>query len=75
MQNRIAEAIANYQKAIKLKPNLAAAHRSLGVAYTKIGQVDKAAKEYETYLKLQPDAPDANQVREILEQYYRSKGQ
>lgn len=75
LQNRIAEAIANYQKAIKLKPNLAAAHRSLGVAYTKIGQVDKAAKEYETYLKLQPDAPDANQVREILEQYYRSKGQ
>ncbi|MCX7943203.1 MAG: tetratricopeptide repeat protein [Deltaproteobacteria bacterium] len=75
MKNRIAEAIANYQKAIKLKPNLAAAHRSLGVAYTKIGQVDKAAKEYETYLKLQPDAPDANQVRQILEQYYKSKGQ
>ncbi|MCX7958483.1 MAG: tetratricopeptide repeat protein, partial [Deltaproteobacteria bacterium] len=67
MKNRIAEAIANYQKAIKLKPNLAAAHRSLGVAYTKIGQVDKAAKEYETYLKLQPDAPDANQVRQILD--------
>ncbi len=75
MQNRIAEAIANYQKAIKLKPNLASAHRSLGVAYTKIGQVDKAAKEYETYLKLQPDAPDANQVRQILDQYYKSKGQ
>lgn len=75
MKNRIAEAIANYQKAIKLKPNLAAAHRSLGIAYTKIGQVDKAAKEYETYLKLQPDAPDANQVRQILEQYYKSKGQ
>ncbi len=75
MKNRIAEAIANYQKAIKLKPNLASAHRSLGVAYTKIGQVDKAAKEYETYLKLQPDAPDANQVRQILDQYYKSKGQ
>ena len=74
MKNRIAEAIANYQKAIKLKPNLAAAHRSLGVAYTKIGQTDKAAKEYEAYLKLQPDAPDANQVRQILEQYYKSKG-
>ncbi len=75
MKNRIAEAIANYQKAIKLKPKLATAHRSLGVAYTKIGQVDKAAKEYETYLKLQPDSPDANQVRQILEQYYKSKGQ
>jgi len=75
MKNRIAEAIANFQKAIKLKPDLAAAHRSLGIAYTKIGQTDKAAKEYETYLKLQPDAPDANQVRQILEQYYNSKGQ
>lgn len=75
MQNRIAEAIANYQKAIKLKPTLPTAHRSLGVAYTRIGQVDKAAKEYETYLKLQPDAPDASQVRQILDQYYKSRGQ
>lgn len=74
MQNRVAEAIANYQKAIKLKPNLPTAHRSLGVAYTRIGQIEKAAKEYETYLKLQPDAPDASQVRQILDQYYKSRG-
>jgi serine/threonine protein kinase len=42
-------------------------HRLLGVAYAQKHQREAAAKEYREYLKLKPDAPDAEQVKRILE--------
>jgi tetratricopeptide (TPR) repeat protein len=61
-----AEAETELQQAIKLGGDqMAAAHRYLGGLYW--GRDNKrAAEELETYLKLMPKAPDAEQTREAI---------
>lgn len=53
---------------------VAAAYRSLGVSYARLGQMDDAAKYYELYLKAKPDASDRKQLEDMLKRYYESKG-
>jgi Tfp pilus assembly protein PilF len=53
--------------AVKLGgPGLATAHRYLGALYVERGDDARAAVELEEYLRLAPDAADAEQVRAIL---------
>lgn len=49
------EAIFRWKKAIQFTPNSAAAHNNLAVAYEKKGLWEKAKKEYEIALKLNPN--------------------
>ena len=39
-------AIAEYQTALRLKPDFALAHKNLGFAYTKKGMKNEAIKEF-----------------------------
>ena len=41
----------------------------MGIAYARAGNGPKAAKYYEKYLKVMPNAPDAAQVRKLLGAY------
>ena len=53
-------------EAIRLDPiGMAEAHLRLAALYNAVGMKDKAAKEYEDFLKTEPDYPD----RKRLEQY------
>lgn len=48
------EAIFHWKKVLEIKPDSAAAHNNLGVAYEKKGLWEEALKEYEQALKLTP---------------------
>jgi Tfp pilus assembly protein PilF len=67
-QNR-AEAERELQQSIKLGGDSAArAHYYLGGLHWARGDLKKAVDELETYLKLAPKAPDAEQVRGTIKQ-------
>ena len=60
------KAVDYLYEALRLDPiGMAEAHLRLAALYNAVGLKDKAAKEYEDFLKKQPDYPD----REKLEQY------
>ena len=48
------------------------AHRFLGIIYWRRGERDRAITELETYLKLAPNAKDADQIRQIISQARKS---
>lgn len=53
--------------AIKLgKEEMKEAHRILAIIYSSRGAKQNAANELETYLKLTPDAPDAEKLKEMI---------
>jgi len=53
-QKKYNQAIADYKKALKKKPNDAVVHRNLGDAYDDIGDLDEAIKEYNEAIKINP---------------------
>jgi serine/threonine protein kinase/tetratricopeptide (TPR) repeat protein len=59
MQNKDAEALAEYQIAIQLQPNYAMAHYSLAVFLEKQGKVPEAEAEYRQAVACKPDYLEA----------------
>ena len=49
------EAIAQYQQALEIKPNYAAAQGNIGNALVKKGQMDEAIAQYQQALQIDPD--------------------
>jgi tetratricopeptide (TPR) repeat protein len=63
---RGSKAVGYFQDALKLEPiKMADAHLRLAALYNGAGLKDKAAAEYERFLKKKPDYPD----RKKLERY------
>lgn len=63
------EAISHYQRVIKAKPygvNLSQIHLELGMAYLSKGEKEKAKKELETALKINPKNSMAKELLEEL---------
>ncbi len=71
MPGREADAIAEYQETIRLRPDLAAAHRNLGLEYARTGRRDDAAREWRTALALNPGYTD---LPAMLERLDRERG-
>ena len=63
------KAIEAYRKALTFDPDLASAHKGLGSVLMREKEVKVAIKHYQTYLKLKPDAADADAVRAILDKH------
>jgi Flp pilus assembly protein TadD len=62
------QAIEEYRKALRLKPNHVNAHRNMGVVLTyDLHKPKEGAREFEKYLELSPNAPDAVEVRQLIE--------
>ncbi|NEQ35822.1 MAG: tetratricopeptide repeat protein [Okeania sp. SIO3I5] len=59
------EAISYYQKAIEIKPDLAAAYRNLARAYEKIGNHTEAAECRKQAYSLEPGKTKINQPKKI----------
>jgi tetratricopeptide (TPR) repeat protein len=57
-QQLFPEAIAQFQKAIKINPDYAAPYNSLGYAYRPLGKFDKAEEAFKNYIDLIPDDPN-----------------
>lgn len=69
-QNRLADAIAAYQKAIHADPELEAAHYRLAQAYRQSGETSKAKKELQIYEQLsKQSAGAAERERHDLQQF------
>lgn len=53
-------AILEYEKAIDLNPGLAVAYTRLGLAYDKIGQLDRAVSNHKKALEIDPNLAEAH---------------
>jgi tetratricopeptide (TPR) repeat protein len=61
MPGHLNDAIAQYEAALRLKPDLAEAHNNLGYALEKIpGQLNDAVAQYKEALRLKPDYAEAH---------------
>ena len=59
-KGEMAEAIRQFEEAIRLKPRYANAYCNLGIALNKNGQVDKAIRQFQEAIRLKPDLPGAH---------------
>ena len=63
-----ARAMALCQARLAENPNHAEAHYQLGMALVNEGNLAGAATEFETYLKLAPEGPNAQQAKALVAQ-------
>ena len=68
-QGQIQRAIDSFNRCLVADKAYALCYRALGIAYAKGGSGAKAARFYRLYLKVDPNARDAAQVRTLLQQY------
>ena len=61
----MAEAKGLFEQVIAANPNHAEAHYQLGMALVNEGNLKGAATEFETYLKLAPNGPNAAQAKAL----------
>jgi len=61
MPGRLDDAVAQYQEALRLKPDIAETHTNLGSAWSMIpGKLDDAVAQFQEALRLDPKYPDAH---------------
>ena len=61
------EAAEEFRKGITIDPNHPNAHRNLGVVLAyDLDKREEGIREFETYLRLMPNAPDAGQIRQAV---------
>ncbi len=65
--DRTDDAIKNFLTSKNLDPEFAPTYYQLGLAYIKKGEIDKAIQNLEMFLEVDPDSPQAPQVRNILD--------
>ena len=59
MQDKLPEAVACFDQALRLMPNHVESHNNLGNVLQNLGKLDEALASYERALHLQPDYPIA----------------
>jgi tetratricopeptide (TPR) repeat protein len=59
-------AIASYQKAMSLDPSFAPIHYNLAMAHIAIGHKKEAAQYLRTFIKLRPNAFNADEVHDLI---------
>jgi len=57
---RIGDAVAQYERALALKPDHVDAHNNLGAALAALGRIDDAVKHYERAIAIKPDYAEAH---------------
>ncbi len=58
--DRVPDAIAEYQRALRIDPNYAEAHNNLGAVLLHSGRSTEAVAEYQAAVRLDPDYADAH---------------
>ena len=61
--NKFQDAQAAFEAALKADPNHAESHFMLGKVFINLGKLAESASEFETYLKLAPDGPNAKEAQ------------
>jgi Flp pilus assembly protein TadD len=71
---RFDEAVTHLSRAVELGGDeMKDAHRFLGIIYLRRGERAQGVTELETYLKLSPNARDADQIRQIIRQNQKAR--
>ena len=65
---KIPEAKKQFEAAIKADPNHAESHYQLGMALLNENALQQAVPEFETYLKLAPEGPNAATAKAMVAQ-------
>jgi tetratricopeptide (TPR) repeat protein len=65
---KIAEAKTKFQAAIAANPNHAESHYQLAMALVNEGKLKEAGEEFNTYLKMSPDGPNAATAKALVAQ-------
>jgi hypothetical protein len=63
------QAVSNLTRCIQIDSQFARCYRALGITYARLGDGPKSAHYYKLYLKVDPTAPDIEQVKQILHDY------
>lgn len=66
MQNKLDDAITRMSGALAAKADLAYAYYWRGQAYQRNKQIARMAEDYQSFLKLRPDAPEAPALKVLL---------
>jgi tetratricopeptide (TPR) repeat protein len=73
--NQKQEAIANFEKAVEIDPKFSPAYYFLGILHFGLEEFDKAVEALNKYIELEPNAPNINEVRDIIKQIESIKNQ
>jgi serine/threonine protein kinase len=65
-QGEVADACGRGEEAKKMNPRLPAAYKFLGKCYMRAGRAHDASQNYQQYLELSPNAPDAPFVKSMI---------
>lgn len=57
---KLNDAIAEFQEALRIEPDIPEVHNSLGGALMRVGRLPEATAEFETAVRLKPDYPDGH---------------
>ncbi len=63
------EAIEQFRECIEADPKYCKCYRAMGIGFARVSYVSEAVEYYRQYLKQCPDAPDAAEVKQLLEAY------
>ncbi|MFW6369011.1 MAG: tetratricopeptide repeat protein, partial [Myxococcota bacterium] len=75
-RNEFSQAVQQLQRALRLDPRgQSVAHALLGTSYARLGDKDRAYMHYRRFLDTNPNHPQAPQVRQIVEEFERSRPQ
>jgi regulator of sirC expression with transglutaminase-like and TPR domain len=65
-QGRADDALSSFRAALENEPTIAVAFRGMGMAYAVQGNDAQALQAYDKYLRLEPSAPDAAEIRQSI---------
>jgi tetratricopeptide (TPR) repeat protein len=68
-QGAFNKSIEQFSKCIQADKNYGLCYRAMGITYARMQNGPKAARYYRLYLKVNPNAKDADKVRQFLKQY------
>ena len=66
LQEKLDDAVARLSAALAAKPDLAYAYYWRGQAYQRNKQIARMVEDYQNFLKLRPDAPEAPAIKVLL---------
>ncbi len=69
VRSKLKKAIKAFDKAIKKYPGYAAAYKALGTCHMQLGNIRLAKKNYGLYLIKAPGAPDAADIKDLIESF------
>jgi pSer/pThr/pTyr-binding forkhead associated (FHA) protein len=66
-------ALFKLKQCIETDPTFAECHMLMGACYARMDQPDQGFEQYQVFIKLAPNHPQAGQVREFIKQFEESK--